>query len=52
MQLLLPKFEQELPKGALVASLDFPIEAKEPERVVDLASFNLTLGKKLYLYRF
>ncbi len=52
MQRLLPKFQNELRPGALVISLDFPLEAKEPERVIDLSSYRTRTSRALYVYRF
>ncbi|MDO8408209.1 MAG: class I SAM-dependent methyltransferase [bacterium] len=52
MQRLLNKFEQELAPGTIVVSLDFPMRDKGPERTIDLAPYNLRLGKTLYVYRF
>lgn len=52
MEILHEKFRRELKPGTVVVSLDFPIEAKAPERTIDLAPRRLKLGKTLYLYRY
>ncbi len=56
MDTLLPKLREELPEGAILASLDFSFSEKEPERVIDVLpseknSFFI-LGKKIFVYRF
>ena len=48
---LYPKLKKELPKGARLYSLDFPIKNLEPSKTLDLGQKHLR-GKTLYMYEF
>ena len=51
MNLLWPKFQRELKSGARLVSCDFPIDQKQPIKIVDLGRPGKR-ANKLYIYEF
>ncbi len=52
LDLLLPKFKRELPKGAVVVALDYQFSDRKPDKVVTLDHRGGARGRRLSVYRF
>jgi SAM-dependent methyltransferase len=52
MSIVLPKLERELKKGALLYSVSFKFEGKEPRETMTLHNNVWGLGREVYVYEF
>ncbi len=52
LDMLLPKFKRELPKGAIVVSLDYQFSDRKPDKVITLDHRGGARGRRLSVYRF